>query len=358
MKTSWKIWAIIGAVAVISMATVGVAYASNGSVTTDCSNTQSLCVFSWVKCNNGASIPATTATIINDGDTITFNITHAYPGSHSTIIFGVMNKNATPGVVSSIILNCPQYFDMTLNGITKGQVIDTNKEVAGALDITFLNSAPNSTMDKTYNMSVTILVTQSIQQTPNKTQTILGSLPNPSDYGQPVIFGATVISSGFKSIPTGTVKFMEGGTLLGTGTLDKLGLTSFTTSKLPVGSHNITAVYSGDSNFAGSSSNVVVQKVRSKTTVSWPSKPGPCNFGKILIFIARIEMQSPGMGNPTGTVTFCDGTKTLGTVNVSADGQTKFSISSLSRGIHNITAVYNGDDNCYTSSNTFSQVIN
>jgi hypothetical protein len=57
-------------------------------------------------------------------------------------------------------------------------------------------------------------------------------------------------------------------------------------------------------------------------------------------------------------VTFYDGGKTLGTGNLSGDGYATFSISSLFKGTHSITAAYAGDDNFDgSSSSAFSQVI-
>jgi hypothetical protein len=80
----------------------------------------------------------------------------------------------------------------------------------------------------------------------------LTSLPNPSAYGEPVTF--TAILSSDAGVPDGeTVSFMKGTTVLGTGTL-KDGSASFTTSMLEPGDNAIKAVYSGDSNFAGSTS--------------------------------------------------------------------------------------------------------
>ena len=55
------------------------------------------------------------------------------------------------------------------------------------------------------------------------------------------------------STPTGTVTFMNGAATLGTATLNS-GFTAFAASYLPVGNNSITAVYSGDSNFTGSTS--------------------------------------------------------------------------------------------------------
>lgn len=97
----------------------------------------------------------------------------------------------------------------------------------------------------------------------NASTTTLTSSPNPSVFGQAVTFTATVtpVSPG-AGTPTGTVTFKNGATTIGTGTLSS-GVATFTTSALAAGNHSITAVYSGDSNFAGSTSNTVSQTVKS-----------------------------------------------------------------------------------------------
>jgi len=92
------------------------------------------------------------------------------------------------------------------------------------------------------------------------TTTTLSSSPNPSTYGQAVIFSAVVTSANGAPPDGETVSFMKGKTVLGTGTL-KGGSASFTTSTLPVGTNSITAVYGGDMNFAGSTSKPVKQVV-------------------------------------------------------------------------------------------------
>ena len=92
------------------------------------------------------------------------------------------------------------------------------------------------------------------------TTTTLKSAPNPSKYGQAVTFTA-VVSSSIGPPPNGeTVSFMKGKIVLGTGTLSA-GSASFTTSTLKVGTTSVTAVYGGDSNFAGSKSKTVKQVV-------------------------------------------------------------------------------------------------
>lgn len=95
---------------------------------------------------------------------------------------------------------------------------------------------------------------------PAATTTTLTSSPNPSTYGQAVTFTAVVTSS-IGAPPDGeTVSFMKGTTVLGTGTSSG-GSASFTTSTLKVGTTSVTALYVGDSNFSGSTSNTVKQVV-------------------------------------------------------------------------------------------------
>jgi hypothetical protein len=92
------------------------------------------------------------------------------------------------------------------------------------------------------------------------TTTTLTSSPNPSTQGQAVTFTASVTSSNGAPPDGETISFMKGKTVLGTGTLSG-GSASFTTSTLLVGTNVVTAVYAGDSNFAGSTSKAVKQVV-------------------------------------------------------------------------------------------------
>ncbi len=84
------------------------------------------------------------------------------------------------------------------------------------------------------------------------TSTTLSSSPNPSTSGQNVTFTATVTAN--VGTPTGSVTFNDGPNTVGTVNLDASGHATFTTSSLTVGSHSITAVYSGDATHDGSSS--------------------------------------------------------------------------------------------------------
>jgi hypothetical protein len=92
------------------------------------------------------------------------------------------------------------------------------------------------------------------------TTTTLSSSANPSKSGQKVTFTAKVTPSS----AAGKVTFKDGTKTLGTATLKK-GVATFSTSTLAVGTHEITAVYAGNSAHTGSTSAQLAQKVQKKT---------------------------------------------------------------------------------------------
>ena len=113
------------------------------------------------------------------------------------------------------------------------------------------------------------------------TTTTLDSAPNPSVLGQTVTFTATVAATAPGTGPTGTVNFLEGGNTLASGvTLDGSDQATFATSSLAVGSHTITASYSGDTNFLASagddsaSPQVVNQAFNQRPEPSHPGRRG------------------------------------------------------------------------------------
>ncbi len=178
-------------------------------------------------------------------------------------------------------------------------------------------------------------------------------------FGQSVTFTATmaVVAPG-AGTPTGTVTFKDGSTTLGTGALAG-GVATLATTALPVGSNSITAVYGGDTNFTASTSSALSQTVQqaSTTTTLTKSSTSALKFGQSTTFTAKLAAVAPGAGTPTGTVTFKDGSTTLGT-GALVGGVATFTTTTLPAGSHSITAVYNGDTNFKTStSGALSQTI-
>ena len=122
--------------------------------------------------------------------------------------------------------------------------------------------------------------------------------------------------------PTGTVNFLNGTTVLGSGTVAS-NVATFTTSTLPTGSSSITAEYTGDANYATSTSpatTVTVSGISTTTTVSYsPTLPV---FGQQVTLTATITPGSTFTPLPTGTVDFFNGSTLLGTGTVSNDTAT------------------------------------
>jgi sugar lactone lactonase YvrE len=183
--------------------------------------------------------------------------------------------------------------------------------------------------DGSYAGSTSAALSQIVNRAPSTTA--IASSANPVSTGMAVTFTATVAHGAV----TGTVQFLDGATVLGTAALNS-GTAALTTSSLAAGSHTISAVYSGDLNFAGSSASLS-QSVWNPTSTSLTSDKTSTIYGQIINFTATV---SPSTA--TGTVTFMDGSVLLGVVPLSA-GQARLSIATLGAGTHNVTASYGGD---------------
>jgi uncharacterized repeat protein (TIGR01451 family) len=185
------------------------------------------------------------------------------------------------------------------------------------------------------------------------TTTSVTSTPNPSVYGQTVTFTA-LVSSG-SGTPTGTVTFKEGTTTL-TPTpvpVDGTGRAQYTTSTLSVGSHTITAVFTGTSpwlNSSGDDSASPQMVNRIATTIALTSSADPATVKTPVTFTATVSAVAPGTGIPTGNVTFFDKGKVLGQSTLDASGKASYTTSTLTQGAHQISASYAGSTNYAASS--------
>ena len=179
------------------------------------------------------------------------------------------------------------------------------------------------------------------------TTTALTASPNPSVFGQSVTFTATVAAVGSAAIPTGSVQFVDGTTNLGSMvSLDANGTATLDISTLGVGSHQITAVYAGDGNFTASTTTTPLSETvnQAAASVAIASSQNPAGLGQSVTITATVSAVGPGAGTPGGTVQFVDGTINVGgPVSLDGSGHAALSLSTLSVGSHNLTAVYSGD---------------
>jgi hypothetical protein len=168
-------------------------------------------------------------------------------------------------------------------------------------------------------------------------------------FGSAVTFTDTISKTGSATIG-GTVTFYDGTTVIGTGTVNASGVATLTTSSLPEGTDTITAVYAGDSNYAASTTNPVVETVSKAMSTSTLTTSNPSiTVGQSVTFTDTLKIV--GGVVPTGTVTFYDGTTVIGTGTVNASGVATITTGSLPAGNDPITAVYSGDGH-YDASTT------
>jgi hypothetical protein len=176
------------------------------------------------------------------------------------------------------------------------------------------------------------------------TTTTLSATPSSAAVGTAVAFTAMVKPTSGSGVPTGTVTFQNGSTVLGSATLNGTGQATYTASSLAVGTYSVTAAYGGDgANLASTSTAVAVTITPAPiaSTTALVAAPTTATVHTAVVFTASVA-PATGSNVPTGTVTFKDGTTTLGTATL-ASGKASYSNSALTAGAHSITASYGGD---------------
>ncbi len=187
--------------------------------------------------------------------------------------------------------------------------------------------------------------TETVNQGTTTTTLTSDQTGNTISYGSTVNFTVTVTAkSPATGTPTGTVTIQRGGVVYGTVNLSS-GSGTIAISTLAGPGGNFTATYSSDSNYKASTSTAVAITVTKDTsTPVLVSSASPSAYGDSVTFTATAQAVGGGDA-PTGTVTFKDGTKTLGTA-APTNGVATFSTSTtLILGGHSITAAFAADTN-------------
>jgi len=324
-----------------------------------------------------ASIAATTLTAGSHSITAIYGGDNTFLGSVSLALVQTITKGTatialtaspSPGVAGQ-----PTTFTVTISGsgatptgsvtIMDGTTtLGTAALTAGVATITVTSlGAGNHSITVTYSGDSNFVGTTSAPtpQTVNQgTATIaLVATPNPGRTGQTVTFTTTISATGGIQ-PTGTVTVKDGTTVLGTGTVTA-GVASVSVVSLGLGSHSITATYGGDANFVGGTSPAVALTVNQgpATTVSTTvlaSTANPAALGHPVTFTATVSSSG---GTPTGSVTFKDGSTTLGITPLSGS-TASLTVAALGAGGHAIMAVYSGDSTFLASiSAVLSQAV-
>ena len=308
--------------------TIGTGILSGGTATLNTSTlsvaSHSLTASYGGDTNDATSTSSTLTQIVNQATTTTTLTSSPNPstfGASVSLTATVSPSNAT----GTITFN---------DGAT---ILGTGTLASGTatLNLATLSVAPHSLTasyggDTNDAISTSSTLIQTVNQAP--TTTTLTSSLNPSEFGTPITFTATLAPSN----ATGTVTFKDGAATLGTGNVSG-GTATFQTSALPTGVHSVTAVYGGDTNDAGSTSGVLLQTITVATTLTLSTGANPSTLGQLVAITATLSAPAA-----TGKVTFYDGAGVLGISQV-ANGQAVLSTSLLPSGVNSLTAYYSGD---------------
>jgi hypothetical protein len=180
------------------------------------------------------------------------------------------------------------------------------------------------------------------------------SQPFDTTVGSAVTLSVTLTADSAGATPTGTVSFMNGSTALGsvqlvgtaaTATAPAGGAASFATTSLPTGTNSISAVYSGDGNYGGSTSpslSVFVLKVQTSLTMT-PASPTAVVNQPLQVTITP----TPGAGLPlpTGSVTMYLNSALTASANlVNGAASVTIPANTLPLGTDNIVVEFSGDN--------------
>lgn len=176
----------------------------------------------------------------------------------------------------------------------------------------------------------------------------------PLQLNQSITF--TVAVSSANGPPTGTVTFFDGSSQMGVCALSA-GKATLPPTILAVGTHTITAAYSGSAGFAPSTSPAFTQTVvGASTSTTLTSTPNPSTIFSRVTLTATV---TGGFPSPSGIVTFLNGTTVLGTGSVdTATRKATYSPTFIASGTYSIQAVYGGNaDSSPSTSPALKQVV-
>jgi subtilase family serine protease len=207
--------------------------------------------------------------------------------------------------------------------------------------------------DNNYTASTSASV--AVNATKGATVTTLTATPPTFTPGTAESFTATIAAASGSSTTntfTGTVTFFDNTGQIGTATVASNTATLADVNLSGTSTHVITAVYSGDDTWAGSTSNAITLKpILIPTTTTLTVTPATAAPGQVVTLTATVKpTTAPAASveqNPTGNVVFYNGTTVLATVSLTAAANNtataQLLFSTLPAGQNSLSAVYVGD---------------
>ena len=185
----------------------------------------------------------------------------------------------------------------------------------------------------------------------NATRTTLTSSKNPATTTDTVSYTVSVTQSGSTTdpaAPTGSVTLSEGNTLLASAALlagpANSGNAALSVALSTPGLHLLTATYvpATAANFTSFGTLTETITAPPVITTVLSAAPDPAIIGQTVVLSATLSSQAPLPAS--ASLTFTDGGNVLGSAPVSISGTATLSISTLSLGTHQISAILHTSD--------------
>jgi hypothetical protein len=297
--------------------------------------------------SNHATGTGTFTQVVNQASTTTALVSSSNPSTYQqNVTFTATIASANGGSATGTVTfynGASQIGTGTVNNNTASLTLSTLPIGSDSITATYGG-------DSNYLGSTSSAVNQVVNKI--GTATAVNLSPSTSTFSQVVTFLARIAPANGGNA-TGTVMFYNGASPIGTATVGSnvasLSTSTLPTGVLPAGTDAITAVYSGDTTYAGSTSpavNETVSRVTTKTTVV-PGQP-QITYGQSAQIDGVINPNLNGFASTgdavTGTLTFYNGSNVIDTTTVNNNGGV-FTTTALPAGTDSLTAVYSGDTN-------------
>jgi len=266
--------------------------------------------------------------------TLSVDQSPAIAGLPVTLTATVTGNGPQPPTGTVYFWDGPTYLGQT-NPDSDGVATLTTTFFAGNHDLTAIysgydlyNGSTSTDVPLTAVQLNTIVALSASDTSPNPAETVTLTAALSWDAGSP-------------NPPSGTVYFYDGPTYLGQTGPDSDGVATLTTT-FQAGSHDLTAIYSGDDLYNGSTSNdVPLASVKLNTTVALSTSDGSPTSSESVTLTATLSWDSGSPKPPSGIFYFYDGTTYLGWSGPS-NGSGTFT-TAFAVGNHSITVIYSGD---------------
>lgn len=290
---------------------------------------------------------STVVVVSGSGQTTTIGSTFSLP---LTVKVTDSNGNALSGATVT--------FSAPLSGA--GATLSTTSAITSAAGTASVTATANGIASSTaYSVTASASTgSTSFVLTNSPASTTLTVIPSVTSlvYGQPLVVKANIMpASVVGTIPTGAVKFYDGGTALSpTVTVSSASATD-TVTGAAVGGHSYQAQYAGDTNFAPSvltPAGSPVTVIKAMTTLVGPTTPVVLTAGAGGAIQVKVAGQYAGAGVslPSGSLSYAIGSSAAESATIINGVATLVIPADQPAGSYTVSVTYGGDNNYVAAS--------